>query len=277
MYRIGIIGAQSKHAEFFAALFNKEKRFSQWRVNRICAVDEPQRLPYVLSCAPIPQVDADPVQTIQQSDAVLITTRLASTHFDYAKQALLAGKSVFVDKPFAETPDQVRKLAEYSRTGGALLFGGSTLCFDLQLNEKTLQCLREASRVVFRYRADPESPFGGYAFYLSHLTDLCCRCMGGNYLAIQVDRQADHIVSRIRYAQGQEVTLESFMEYEAPEILWQDEMGEHKVRLDENNCYANGMQAFLQAVERAKQEPAPLDYLAESVGMMQEIVRQSSI
>jgi len=54
--RIGIIGCQSKHAEFFGALLNRERLIEGARATHICPVDEPARLPYVLERAEIPNV-----------------------------------------------------------------------------------------------------------------------------------------------------------------------------------------------------------------------------
>ena len=269
MQRIGIIGAQSKHAEFFASLFNREKRFDDFRVTRICGLDEPERLGYVLSCAPIRHVDAAPGETIAGCDALLVTTRLANTHYDMAAACLRAGKPVFVDKPFTATVEEATALAQMSHECGAALCGGSTLCFDPQLDGAMLERVRCAPHIALRYRADPDSPFGGYAFYLSHLTDLCCRCFGGDFSGVEVRRQGGHVVSEVAYP-ARTVVLESFLEYGVPELCWEESGQQCRIELDENGCYANGMRAFLDAVTGAKPF-AGCAYLAASVRLMGEI------
>jgi predicted dehydrogenase len=54
-------------------------------------------------------------------DAVAIATP-ASTHFDIAREALEAGKHVWIEKPIAETADQARALALLAQRRGCVLF-----------------------------------------------------------------------------------------------------------------------------------------------------------
>ena len=275
MRQIGIIGAQSKHAEFFAELFNRERRFGDWRVTHICAPDEPARLGYVLSRAPIPHIDAAPDDVIRACDALLVTTRLARTHAALAAACLRAGKPVFVDKPFTATEREARELARLSQKSGAALCGGSTLCFDPQLDGALLERVRCAPRAALRYRADPDSPFGGYAFYLSHLTDLCCRCFGGGYTGVCARREGGHVVSEVAYP-GRAVTLESFLEFGPPELCWESAGEVYRVELDEIGCYASGMRAFLGAVTGDKPF-AGLGELSASVRLMGTITAQLAV
>jgi len=45
--KLGILGCQSKHAEFFGSLFNTEKAFPGYQVHYLFGDNEPERLPYV--------------------------------------------------------------------------------------------------------------------------------------------------------------------------------------------------------------------------------------
>lgn len=53
-------------------------------------------------------------------DLVVITTP-GSSHYDYAKQALLHGKNVLVEKPFVETYNQAQELFDLAKDKGLLL------------------------------------------------------------------------------------------------------------------------------------------------------------
>jgi predicted dehydrogenase len=54
-----------------------------------------------------------------QIDAALVTTN-TSSHFDFAKKALLSGKHVLLEKPICERPTQIRELAEIAKASGKI-------------------------------------------------------------------------------------------------------------------------------------------------------------
>ena len=61
-------------------------------------------------------------------DAVVVATPVP-THAAIAKQALLAGKHVFVEKPMALDPDDAEELVELARTGDLALMPGHLLLY----------------------------------------------------------------------------------------------------------------------------------------------------
>ncbi|MEA5051141.1 MAG: Gfo/Idh/MocA family oxidoreductase [Oscillospiraceae bacterium] len=267
--RIGIIGCQSKHAEWFGALFNRENIAPGCRVEAICPVDEPARLPYVLSLTDIPAVENDPAALIARSDAVLVTTRLADTHPALAGACIDAGRPVFVDKPFAPDAAAARALLARAREKGVPLVAGSTFCFLPELDALRAP-LERSSSVSFRYRADPDSPFGGYRFYGSHLTDLCSLFFSGA-LAVSSKRAGDSVCSTVRYA-DRLVTLESGPRLDSPCIVYEQEGKLRVAAPDDAPCYRAGMQAFLAAVQSGR-GMENTDRLAASSGLLAAIVR----
>jgi predicted dehydrogenase len=112
--KLGIIGCQSKHAEFFGSLFNVDWRFPGYRVEYIFADDEPERMPYVLDKARIPNVCRSVDELIELSDAVLITTRLAQTHYAPAMRCIRHDKPFFIDKPFTLNPEEALEITTAS-------------------------------------------------------------------------------------------------------------------------------------------------------------------
>lgn len=61
-------------------------------------------------------------------DAVAIATSI-STHYDLARQALLAGKHVFVEKPLTDNSEKALELAEMSKKLGLTLMTGHTFLY----------------------------------------------------------------------------------------------------------------------------------------------------
>jgi predicted dehydrogenase len=73
----------------------------------------PAALAHVLNRHPSTHVTANPEDLMESPkvDAIAIVTPV-STHYDLAKQALLNGKHVFVEKPFTATSTQAEELVE---------------------------------------------------------------------------------------------------------------------------------------------------------------------
>lgn len=65
--------------------------------------------------------------------AVIITTQF-NTHYDLAKQALLAGKDVFVEKPFTQTPEEAEELIRIAKKRGSILAVGYEFMYNPNLN-----------------------------------------------------------------------------------------------------------------------------------------------
>jgi len=243
--RIGIIGCQSKHAEFFGALLNRERLIEGARATHICPVDEPARLPYVLERAEIPNVCERAEELIASVDAVLVTTRRAETHLPCARLCLEAGKPVFVDKPFAANSREAKEMARLSAERSVPLIAGSTFCFLPEIPEWRA-ALSESKTVLLRYWADPDSPFGGFRFYVSHLTDLACALFDGERRVRGV-RTGGVVSCIVEYGERQ-VLLQTSAHHAAVEAVYDDGGSLVTLRLDDGNCYARGLEAFFRGI-----------------------------
>jgi len=243
--RIGIIGCQSKHAEFFGALLNRERLIEGARATHICPVDEPARLPYVLERAEIPNVCERAEELIASVDAVLVTTRRAETHLPCARLCLEAGKPVFVDKPFAANSREAKEMARLSAERSVPLIAGSTFCFLPEIPEWRA-ALSESKTVLLRYWADPDSPFGGFRFYGSHLTDLACALFDGERRVRGV-RTGGVVSCIVEYGERQ-VLLQTSAHHAAVEAVYDDGGSLVTLRIDDGNCYARGLEAFFRGI-----------------------------
>jgi predicted dehydrogenase len=71
-------------------------------------------------------IDATEVLTNQEIDAVMIATP-AETHFSIAKDAILAGKDTYVEKPMTIDLDEARTLVDLAEAEGRILMVGHLL------------------------------------------------------------------------------------------------------------------------------------------------------
>ncbi|MDI6703950.1 MAG: Gfo/Idh/MocA family oxidoreductase [bacterium] len=96
----------------------------------MCSDLDQRRLDYILSLYPHTKVTKDYKQILHHPkvDAVVITTP-ARTHFTLAKEALLEGKHVFVEKPLSLTTKECEELISLSEKKGKILMVGHLLIY----------------------------------------------------------------------------------------------------------------------------------------------------
>lgn len=257
--RIGVIGIRSKHLRFFRESLGRLFLAQQHRITHICGLDAPECLkdwPDLIACD-------TPEHLIASVDAVIIALREGYQHAHLARLCMEAGKPVFVDKPFTCNAVEARMLADLSAECGVLCTGGSTVCFTekaRQLKEK----LPRRDEYEISYMANPFTPFGGWYFYGSHLTDLCVWIFGTDWTSVCARQEGGSITARIEYP-GFRVILRSSPEVQ-PFLVNTGEVH----RLDDHGCYDAGMAHFIAAAEG--RESGTAEILVSSVNLLDGIL-----
>ena len=77
-------------------------------------------------------------------DAIVIATPVV-THYELAKQALLAGKHVFVEKPPAQSSAEAEELSALAQENGLVLMPGYLLLYHPAVGDARSSCRRRAS------------------------------------------------------------------------------------------------------------------------------------
>lgn len=197
--KIGMIGAESKHVEFFGIPVNKEKAFGKARIESIWGGDTSrQRLACCCEEAAIDRIADTPGEVIDCSDAVIITLRNGALHTGYAIECIKKRKPVFIDKPFTANAKDALSILKASEDYGTPFTGGSTLCFLPEI-VKLSALDKQSACTELSYRADPDSPFGGWYFYGSHLTDLCSAICGTDALYTRASVAEKELVADVYY------------------------------------------------------------------------------
>lgn len=240
--KIGVIGAESKHTEFFSSLLNTSPLFPDMKAVSLWGGDCPERIGWCMSRGGLQVACTRPEEVIERSDGVIITLRRGETHHAWAAACLRAGKPVFVDKPFCTSPEEAAEMIALSRQSGTPIMGGSTLCFLPQI-EEFRERARHCAGLTISYCADCDSPFGGWNFYGSHLTDLCAAICGSGATNVTARRSGEQVDVRIRYP-GRDVLLHSIPALTVPVVTFQSWDEERCPLSDFDRCYEYGMRAF---------------------------------
>lgn len=102
----------------------------------------------------IPRVYTDYAELLANDDADFIYVGLINTvHYEYTKQALEAGKSVIVEKPFAPTYAEVKELVDLAQAKHAMLLEAVTLLYlpNFQAMQDALKSLGPVHAVTANY------------------------------------------------------------------------------------------------------------------------------
>lgn len=245
MIKLGFLGVQSKHAEFFGTIFNKECGFKNVRVSALWGGDTSyERTNTISKQLGIHNIVKTPFELINEVDAVLILLRNGNEHMQYAVESLKKGKPVFVDKPFTVTLEDARTIIDTAEKTGTPLFGGSTLRHLHEICEiKRIIAESDISHVSIRYKADVSSPFGGYYFYGSHLTEICTALCGKSFIDVKALRRENEVSAIVRYPKITAL-LHSAPHVQDIEISLFGSTARH-FSLSESGCYRSGMEKFV--------------------------------
>lgn len=243
---IGVIGIRSKHLNFFRQALSVCYPGGEHTITHICGFDAPELLgnyPDLVHCD-------SPKQLIDAVDSVVIALREGYQHAALAVMAMEAGKPVFVDKPFTCSEEDAQWILKTALQTGVPCTGGSTIAMTekvQQLKNKLPHC----AEYSISYMADPFSPFGGWYFYGSHLTDMCVTLFGTGWKGVTARQQAGRITARVEYP-GFIVTLRSSPEVQ-PFVLQADT----RYEFDDVHCYEAGMRHFCAVAQGAETGDLP--------------------
>lgn len=255
----GVVGIRSKHLNFFRKALAVCFPGGEHTITHIWGCDAPELLtnhPDLIHCFSLEQM-------LPQVDGVIIALREGYAHAALAKACLKAGKPVFVDKPFTCDIAEARSILETAYKTGTPCTGGSTIALT-----KTVQQLKtklpHCDEYTISYMADPFSPFGGWYFYGSHLTDLCVTLFGDGWDSVSAAIRGDRVTARVRYP-GFTVTLQS-----SPEVQPFLVKADQDYVLDDVHCYEAGMRHFCAVA--AGEDPGCTELMVSSVRLLDQIL-----
>jgi predicted dehydrogenase len=201
--KIGIIGSDNSHAAAFAKAINVDKLvgFEDVQVSHIWGqkVDETQDK---VTKGSIPFIVAKPEEILKQADAVLVVLRHGGLHLEYTKPFLEAGMPVFIDKPFACSTSDARKILELAAKKRVPITSFSLVRYDSAI-QNLKQNLPEMGKIMTGDVAGVITPnvneYGGMIFYGIHTTELMLEIFGYGVEKIFAIHRNDNTIAIASY------------------------------------------------------------------------------
>ena len=266
MIRVGIVGSENSHTLHFGKLMNVDKKIRGARAVILWG-EEPKKTQEVAVAAQIPEIVDDPKEMIGQVDAVIVDHRHAKFHVPAARPLVLKGIPTLVDKPFAWTVDEGKKLLSLAKRKNVLVTSYSCVRYSdgFLEDKKRIKELGDLSSVDYYGPCDVNSIYGGIFFYGVHQVEMMVAQLGPNVREVQFHKGmgAHHTATIIYKDGGPIVTLHLIKDYRggfrythcgSKDTLHQ--------KLDSTGLYEKGLKAFLRMLKSGKNDHSRKDLLA---------------
>ena len=277
MLKIGLVGADSYHAQAFARLANLPVSAGGAGLPaRVTALwgEHSDRARALALEAGIPEIVRDPLDLVGRVDAVMILLRHGSLHFQAAEPFLRAGIPTWVDKPFVLEPEQAAELIRLADEHGALLAGGSLCkyCPDVLWLRERCRTLRNSEDLLLASLNLPASldcPYDGLAFYSIHSIEMLLTIFGPGICSVKADVTGKTVVALFKYADFSVCVNFSQVEqfygtlYSSREVIVRP--------IDASTIYRPGFEKFVQAV-RTGVAPEPASSLLRPVQVLSALL-----
>ncbi len=201
-YRIGMVGSENSHAMAFADIFSKDPALQDMKITAIYGDEDRAESEKVQALFP----DAVIVDKVEDMlglvDAVMITSRDGKHHYPYAKPFLEAGIPLFVDKPFTVKLSDAQALVALAKEKGVPLCGGSSVKYDQHIQELRSYVLAGNKPIYGGALSAPvylDSPYSGFYFYASHLTEMTLEIFGFNPKSVTAVKYENGVCATVHY------------------------------------------------------------------------------
>ena len=265
--KIGIIGTQNSHTTHFCMALNEQKLYEGAYVAYVYGGDDPEQAKKLAEQYGV-EICASEEELIEKADAVAITYRKGSAHFEPALKALKSKKPLFNDKPFAVSVEQCRQLTDLARENNLLLTGGSNLKGMPGLLAVKEQ-VKPGSTVTISFAADCTSEYDGYWFYGVHSAEMCIALCGEDYTSVTSFKNGTSIVTVVTYADKQCILCNGLDSYAIKiAVTNEGKTSYHQVALD----YQAVGPLELAAMASSGQLPRPLSHYDKTVELVSCII-----
>ena len=198
MIRIGLIGTESTHCGLISGCVSG--RGEEAVVASVLEDGDGTGLKLARERR-IGHVAFSPEEMLPHVDAVMICCRRAARRVELARYMLDRGKSVWLDKPLADTVLQIRALYLSAAEKRLTLSGGSVFRFAESVRRfgAYFAAHGEALAAGFNYSSLIDSEYDGISFYGPHSLCILQTAFGADVRSVTALRQGKSVVAAARY------------------------------------------------------------------------------
>lgn len=281
MIRIGIIGTENSHAMAFSKIINLpdpdtgKLLYPDAKVVGVYGPDT-ETARQVAEEAKVDFIAGSPEEFFGKVDAMFITSRRGSVHYQYAKPFIEAGMPVFIDKPITTDRKQSEELIALARKKNSLLCGGSgcKLSYDvITLQNYVTDSQKKQSFIsgVINFPAYTDSEYDGFFFYASHLTEMALTIFGYDPQSVLAAEKNGTVTAILRY-QNFDITLQYTPHATSYSCTVYSEERNYIREIDISRIYYYEVKEFLQMVKTGV-PPQSYEDLIKPVAVINSILR----
>jgi len=207
--KIGIVGSDNSHAIAYSKLINVDRLLGDAaRVFGIWGQD-PVRTQEVATTGQIATIVEAPDGLLGKVDTVFVVDRHGDLHADHALPYLEAGIPVYVDKPFAISLPDCRRMLDAASKSGAFVTSMSSLRITPETTglANQIATIGDIRAAQFAGPCDFSSEYGGPFFYATHVLEIALRLLSDEVKTIQAERAGQTVVVNAVWANDRQATL----------------------------------------------------------------------
>ena len=259
MFRIGLVGGECSHAEYFAYYFNQkndrgEYNFPNYRVTAISGHYKKENTE-IAERFGLENVYDDPADMLGKIDAVMVTARDGKYHYGFAEPFLKIGMPAFINKPITTDYAEAKALVKLAEDNNALICGGSTLKYSKHVLDLA-KIVRENKSSVFGAQivtpVHTNCEYSGFWFYASHLVEVCLTIFGKDIESLYASNNGGNVSVIFDY-DGFSVVGQYANEcidcYQMTLILAEKNIVKP---VDDGACLKVGCEKFVEMIEKKK-------------------------
>ena len=206
MKRIGIVGGECSHAEYFAYYFNQKNdkgnyNFPDYRVTAISGHYKKDN-EIIAERFGIDNVFKNFEDMVSMVDAVMITARDGKYHLEFAKPFLERGIPAFINKPITSDYREAKKLISIAKKANAPVCGGSVIKYAedvLSLAEIVKNDRKNVSGGNIVCPVFFDSEYGGFWFYSQHLVETLITIFGKDIKSVNAFENRGNVTAVFDY------------------------------------------------------------------------------
>jgi predicted dehydrogenase len=166
-----------------------------------CTGDGDFTAEHVAACSHVPHAVEHPEEVIGEVDAVIIATDIAGEHVERARPFVEAGLPLFIDKPLADTPEDLRTFNDWMDAGHPILSSSS------MRYTKEFMPWRISTSSLGELRWVSITTAKAWETYGIHALEAIYPILGPGFLSAQNTGTAERNVVHLTHERGVDVTV----------------------------------------------------------------------